>query len=33
MDIDQFRGDELDITDWELPNSEPYHSEVINWTW
>jgi len=30
---DWFRGDKLDMTVQRLLNSEPYRSEVINWTW
>jgi len=32
LDIRQFRGDKLNITNYELPDSELYRSEVTNWT-
>ena len=28
----RFRGDKLDITDYETSDLEPCHSEVANWT-
>jgi len=32
LDIRQFRGDELDITDYELPDLKFYSLEVASWT-